>query len=122
MSGGRYLADTNAFIYLLRKHPRIKPLLEAEWRYSFITEIELLGKPGISQSEIELVKRLLKINTKVLHSEIINECAILLKRQYNLKTPDAIIAGTAQHLKLPLLTADSDFLKVKTLDIILIEL
>lgn len=40
----KYLADTSAFIYLLNKHPAIKPLLDAEWGYSFITRIELLGK------------------------------------------------------------------------------
>ena len=122
MSGSRYLADTNAFIYLLQKHPRIQSLLEAAWSYSFVTEIELLGKPGISPFEIQLIKDLLKINSKVLHSDSIDERAILLKRQYNLKTPDAIIAGTAQHLDIPLLTADAGFLKIKKLDIILIEL
>ena len=53
MIGGKYLADTNAFIYLLQKHPRIQSLLEADWSYSFITEIELLGKPGMSPFEIQ---------------------------------------------------------------------
>jgi predicted nucleic acid-binding protein len=48
MNGNRYLADTNAFIYLLQKHPALKSLLQAEWMYCFITEIELLGKPGIN--------------------------------------------------------------------------
>lgn len=121
MSGSRYLADTNAFIYLLQKHPRIQPLLEAEWLYSFITEIELLGKPRISHSEIKLVNDLLAFNTKVLHNDTIDKLAIALKQQYNLKIPDAIIAGTSQYLEVPLLTADMGFLKIKTLDIILIE-
>jgi hypothetical protein len=105
----------------LQKHPRIQPLLEAEWLYSFITEIELLGKPRISHSEIKLVNDLLAFNTKVLHNDTIDKLAIALKQQYNLKIPDAIIAGTSQYLEVPLLTADMGFLKIKTLDIILIE-
>lgn len=40
MSGLRYLADTNAFIFLLDKHPALKNLLESDWYFSFITEIE----------------------------------------------------------------------------------
>ncbi len=42
MNGNKYLADTNAFIYLLSKHPALDPLLDSQWYYSFITEIELL--------------------------------------------------------------------------------
>lgn len=98
MSGVKYLADTNAFIYLLQKHPRLQSLLEAEWVYSFISEIELLGKPGIAPAEIKLVKSMLSLCTKVFHTDSIDEKAILLKQRYKLKTPDAIIAGTAQHL------------------------
>lgn len=56
MSGNKYLADTNAYIYLLQKHPGLHSLLQGEWLYSFITEIELLGKPGIKPGEIILVK------------------------------------------------------------------
>jgi len=41
MSGHKYLADTNAYIFLLDKHPALKPLLNGEWYFSFITEIEL---------------------------------------------------------------------------------
>jgi predicted nucleic acid-binding protein len=56
MSGIRLLADTNAFIYLLNGHPSLQPLLESTWLYSFITEIELLGKPGITPVEIKKLK------------------------------------------------------------------
>jgi predicted nucleic acid-binding protein len=59
MSGSSYLADTNAFIYFLEKREAILPLIETPWAYSFITKIELLGKPGISTSEIETVKQVL---------------------------------------------------------------
>jgi len=58
MSGFNYLADTNTFIYLLNRHPVLQNLLEAEWHYMFITEIELLGKPKISPAEIRNVQSL----------------------------------------------------------------
>jgi len=38
--------------------------------------------------------------------------AILLRREFRLKIPDAIIAATALFLNVPLLTADSDFDKL----------
>ena len=121
MTGNKYLADTNAFIYLLQKNPSVRSVLESEWAYSFITEIELLGKPKIKEEEIKLVKQMLSVADKLLHVDSINEIAILLKQKYSLKTPDAIIAATALYYKLPLLTADLDFVKIKDLNIILIE-
>ena len=95
MSGDKYLADTNAFIYLLQKHPALRPLIQADWMYSFITEIELLGKPGIKSSETKIVRNVLATASKAIHSHAINEVAIDLKQQQILKTPDAIIAATA---------------------------
>ena len=59
MSGSRYLADTNAFIYLLLKHPVIEPLLSDDWLHSFITEIELLGKPSLKAPEEKIIHNLL---------------------------------------------------------------
>ncbi len=57
-----------------------------------------------------------------MHHDGIDKYAIEVKQKYNLKIPDAIIAGTALYLDVPLLTADTDFIKVKPLDIVLIDL
>jgi predicted nucleic acid-binding protein len=46
-----------------------------------------------------------------LTSEIIEQ-TISLHRRYRLKTPDAIIAASALHLKIPLVSADAAFKKV----------
>jgi len=121
MNGNRFLADTNTFIYLLNKHPALQPLLESEWLYSFITEIELLGKPGISSKEIEKVQGLLSVCIKAPHTEAINSTAISLKQNYKMKVPDAIIAATAIEQKVPLLTFDKDFAKVREVDLVLLE-
>ena len=121
MNGNRFLADTNTFIYLLNKHPALQPLLESEWLYSFITEIELLGKPGISSKEIEKVQGLLSVCIKAPHTEAINSTAISLKQNYKMKVPDAIRAATAIEQKVPLLTFDKDFAKVREVDLVLLE-
>lgn len=122
MSGSKYLADTNAYIYLLQRHPALANLLDAQWMFSFITEIELLGKPGITPNEEKLVREMLSFSIKVPYSDGINERAIRLKQQIKLKTPDAIIAGTALSLNIPLITADKGYVRIKALDIVLIEL
>lgn len=121
MSGNQFLADTNAFIYLLDRHPMLEPLLESEWFFSFITEIELLGKPEITQSEIKQVKGVLAVCTKVVHGEAINELTISLKQQYKIKLPDALIAATALHQQIPLLTSDKGFMRIKELNLVLLE-
>jgi predicted nucleic acid-binding protein len=41
-----------------------------------------------------------------------------LKQAYTLKIPDAIVAATAIHWELSLVTADSDFKNIKELDLV----
>jgi predicted nucleic acid-binding protein len=121
MSGRQYLADTNAFVYLLQKKSFIIPLLDSEWCFSFITEIELLGKPRLESEELKTLKQLLKVAKKLMHVEEINEKAITLRQRYSIKTPDAIIAATAWQYKIPLITADSGFVKIKEIDLFLLD-
>jgi len=121
MSGNKFLADTNAFIYLLDKHAGLEPLLEADWYFSFITEIELLSKSNLTDTEIRIIRDTLSTAIKVSHKDSIDELAIKLRRSLNIKTPDAIIAATALHLDIPLISGDKVFSKVNDLDLILIE-
>ncbi len=122
MNGNRFLAEINTFIYLLDKHPSLQPLLESEWVYSFITEIELLGKPGITSQEVKKINGLLSVCIKSPHTESINKTAISLKQLYRMKVPDALIAAAAIEQKIPLLTFDKDFIKIKEVDLVLLEL
>ena len=122
MNGNRFLADTHTFIYLLDKHPSLQPLLESKWVYSFITEIELLGKPGITSQEVKKINGLLSVCIKSPHTESINKTAISLKQLYRMKVPDALIAAAAIEQKIPLLTFDKDFIKIKEVDLVLLEL
>lgn len=119
---GKFLADTNAFIYLLQKNSAIKSLLNAEWQYCFITEIELLGKPSITPSEQRLIKSMLYTVNKLAHQDAINEIAISLKQKHSIKTPDAIIGATSIYYDPPLLTADKSFGRLSAINVMLIEL
>lgn len=121
MSGFNYLADTNTFIYLLNRHPALQNLLEVEWYFFFITEIELLGKTGISNAEVKKVQALLDTCTKIIHSEEINKLTIRIRREHKIKLPDALIAATALYTQLPLLTFDKGFTQIKSLDLVLLQ-
>ena len=121
MSGHKFLADTNTFIFLQDKHPSLISFLESDWYFSFITEIELLGKPGITTREIKTIRDLLIVCKKAAHTETINQVAISLRQKYKVKVPDALIAATAISLDLPLLTFDKGFTQIGTLDIVLLE-
>lgn len=121
MSGHKYLADTNTYIFLLDKHPSLKPLINSEWHFSFITEIELKGRHRISSSELKNINDLLAASTKVAYSEEINEITISLKQQFKIKVPDAIIAATSISKNLPLLTFDKGFTVIKAIDLVLLE-
>ena len=46
----------------------------------------------------------------------------MLKRKYNIKLPDAIIASTCLTYKLPLVTADKGFSRILELDLFMIEI
>jgi predicted nucleic acid-binding protein len=121
MSGDRYLVDTNVFIALLNKHPSVSSFFESDWYFSFISEIELLGKPGIKANDAKTVRELLSICNKVVHSEVINQLTIEIKQKLKIKLPDALIAATSIHYDIPLLTFDKDFSKVNHLNLILLE-
>ena len=47
---------------------------------------------------------------------------IQLKRNYQIKLPDAIIAATSITNKVPLISDDTGFSKIKELDLVLLEL
>jgi predicted nucleic acid-binding protein len=121
MNGNKYQADTNTFIFLLDKNPSLKPLLTSDWSYSFITEIELKGKFGISSNELKTISELLSTCSKVSYTEEIVKITIELRQKYKIKVPDAIIAASSIHKNLPLITFDIGFSVIKDIDLVLLE-
>ena len=112
MSGARFLLDTNFVIGLVKAYPAVVSLTKAhstsfdECAYSFITRIELLGYSGITQDEIKVITEVLDKMSYLGMTKTIENMTIAIRRQFKIKTPDAIIAATAKLESLELLTLD----------------
>jgi predicted nucleic acid-binding protein len=116
-NGVNLFVDSNILIYCLSGNLNAAQILsENIIYYSIITEIEVKGHTSfISEEEkIKLDKVLIRFK-KINLTEEIKELAIEYKIQYNLKTPDAIIAASARFLRFPLITADKKVLQVENI-------
>jgi predicted nucleic acid-binding protein len=121
MNGINFLADTNFIIHLNQGNPLIEPFLDYNFGVSFVSEIELLGAFSISKSKKNQLAEILKDCVILEMDTQIKEACITLRQQYKIKIPDAIIASTAIIHKIPLITSDRDFEKIKEIDLIFIE-
>lgn len=120
---GRILADTNILIELLKGNKRVAEYIdEYEICISAISEIELLSNPLLKKQEIGTIRNLLSscIIFDILNDEIKEFSSEYRRKKIIRKTPDAIIAATAKHHRLSLLTLDSDFAILKDIDVIYI--
>lgn len=114
MNGERLLTDTSALIHLLDGTPAVIQLLDgAEAFASFVSEIELLsGTKGTAEQRLRK-KALLADLTIIDVNQRIKEVTIDLRKRHGLKVPDCLIAATAIHLDVPLVTADRQFDRLK---------
>jgi predicted nucleic acid-binding protein len=116
MNGARFLLDTNYVIGLVKRREEVIRIVTDRsikiqgCAYSFITRIELLGFPKITQQEINGIESVLTLMQYIPLTREIEDGAIALRRNYRLKTPDAIIAATAKCLTLELLTLDQQLM------------
>jgi predicted nucleic acid-binding protein len=85
---------------------------------SFITQLELLSFKNITEPEIKMIEGFLQECTIIEMSSVIKENTVLLRRKYGLKLPDAIIAGSALYLNVPLFTADKGMASITEIDLI----
>jgi hypothetical protein len=124
--GIKYLWDTNTVIYYLQQ--LLPPNAE-----QFLDELNLQGKPAISAiTEIELLcwKPAMEKDMEVVKSFIYDALVIEIEQTiklktaeirkiYNIRLPDAIIAATAIVYGLTLISRNiSDFKKIKDLKFI----
>lgn len=122
MSGinSRFFLDTNTVVNLLQGHP-IGNILEGKLLHtSFMVELECLSKPGMKASEIKLIQKFFDEEV-IVHGfdSIIKGYTLQIRRSKALKMPDAIIAGTALKLNIPIVTADTEFEKILELDVVM---
>ncbi|MFC2088809.1 type II toxin-antitoxin system VapC family toxin, partial [Calditrichota bacterium] len=95
MNGNNYLIDTNIAIYLLSGDQRIAELLHSNNIFlSFITELELQGFKKLSKSEYKTITDFLNNCTIIDINKSIKDNTINLRKKYNIKLPDCIIAAT----------------------------
>jgi predicted nucleic acid-binding protein len=112
VNGIKFLLDTNFVIGLVKGNEPVINILRnrkiaiEECSYSFITRIELLGYPAITESEIQVISRVLRAIQYLAMTQVIENTTIDIRRKYKLKIPDAIIASTAKAMDLELLTLD----------------
>ena len=121
MSGIDYLADTNAVLYFLSGNACMKPFVSSRFAFSVISEMELLSYPKITQDEETRIRGFLDASSCVTISDVIKDRTIQLRRAYNIKLPDAIIAASAIEHNLALITADTGFEGIKELKLELIK-
>jgi predicted nucleic acid-binding protein len=122
MIGSDFMIDTNVAIYILEGKSFMLPFLVNIKSISIISEIELRGYHGITDNDERIIRTFLH-DLKILPiNHYIKEFSINLRKEYKLKTPDAIIAATAIVEKMSLISADAHFKRIKELDLIFIEL
>jgi predicted nucleic acid-binding protein len=100
------LLDTNILLYFLGGK-LANSLPSGQYFISVITEIELLSYPSLSSEEERRIINFLNQITAIDIDRNIKNLTILLRKQYRLKLPDAIIVTTAQSLGAILFTNDT---------------
>ena len=115
--------DTNILIAYLNNEAIVVELLDS-WRVSgksliisSITTVEILSLNTLTPQKIKKVRLFLQTFLTCPLDTSLAETAAALRRKYCLKTPDAIVAATAQTFKLPLITRDHQFRKIKELTV-----
>jgi len=116
-----FIADTNFLIYVHEGNELVTSFLDYNFGVSFITEIELLGFPNLSEAEEGKLRLLIGDCFNIEMNSTIKAKTIELRRIYTIKLPDAIIAATAMIYQVPLVTADKNFSRINHLDLIIIE-
>ena len=122
MNGNSLLIDTNIALYLLSGDSTLSEALDGKLVYlSSISELELLSYPGLIKHDEEIVNQFISDCIVIDINKEIKIKTIEMRRAYRLKLPDAIIAATANYLKQPIMTADSDFKKIESIDLVYYE-
>ena len=116
--------DTNAVIHLLRGDARWIWGNDVPVSVSVITEIELLGWPGLAGEEEMAIKTFLARMIVEGITPSIKQAAIAFRRDQRLRIPDAIIAATAAVHGGTLITNDRKLLGldvIKSLPLVMIQ-
>lgn len=122
--GFNYLIDTNILIYASKglipeeSLNKIEYIFRNSFNISIISEIELLGFKNLDENKILTLKQFVSLSKKFELNNEIKDKTIEIRRNINLKIPDAIIGATALVNNLILVTRNcKDFIKVEGLEL-----
>lgn len=119
---GNIVADTSLLVNFFNGVNIANKVMKGQHIWvSCITEIELLSYSKLTDNEEKLIRSFLDQCSIIDMHQPIRELAITFRKKQKLKVPDAIIAATSVHTGFPLVTMDSDFQKISSLDVILLE-
>jgi predicted nucleic acid-binding protein len=114
MRNERVAIDTNILLYILAGDAGLNGMLKGmDVVASATVRMEALVYHGPNAEHLEQVNAFLdRCEIEEIHRSI-QDKAVEIRLKYKLKVPDAIIAATAIHLGIPLITADKTFGKLK---------
>lgn len=122
MSGIEILVDTNIILYLLDGNKAVAEALQGrDIAVSVITELEVKGYHRLQKDQEQAVSAMFSEIVVIDLNTSVKQHTVAIRRKSKVKLPDAIIATTAMSLGVPLLTADADFKKIKSLELLLLE-
>jgi hypothetical protein len=125
MNGNKIVLDTNTIIYFFQGDLEVSNLVKNNHVIiSVISMLEYLSFKKLTSKEESLFKEFCDeievVNISVLENmKLINQ-AIEISKLYNLKLADSIIAATAILSNSTLVTADREFQKATSINLILI--
>lgn len=120
MNGNDLLIDSNVLVYYMlgfnnveKYFKNFRPVL------SFVTELEVLSGPSLYPQQSDNIKLFLSEYVIIDYVSGLKEIIVDIRKSRKLKLPDAIIAATAIHLDIPLVSADKAFTTIAGLNLIL---
>jgi len=119
-----YIFDTNAVIYYVKEESSVVSIIEDIYTknipvyVSVITEAELFGFPQLSDEEAERIEKFLHTVSIIPMDSQIARLTGTIRKKYQLRIADSVIAATALFTSARLLTRNvGDFKKVPELHI-----
>lgn len=118
------IVDTNILIAYLQGDEVVIDTL-SQWKragrvlfISSISRAEVLSRPGLTDAEIAEILLFFKDFASALFDDHLADLAGGLRRRYLLSLPDAAIAAAALVRRVPLVTRDRQFQRVRELTVV----
>ena len=119
-----YLIDNNVIsnyfsgVFSEKAMSFLSEVIDKTPKLSVITKIEALSWRNTDIAKENIVHIFVDFSNVIALSDVIIDECIAIRRNYKIKTPDAIIAATAIVNDLTLLTSDADFNRISNLRIL----